>query len=211
MPLSFYRTVLSRVRDVGKVYVCGTGIDANVRRFLGKYKPIYYDADPIHHFAFIQRFNRIILSNSTFAWWAAFLSRATRIYAPRLASNDIVAYSFRGYGDVDLRIPSRRYREVEHRNAAAFGLFSQHETVNSLQVSQTGNVLIVERRCGKREAIEFDHGERNLLKWIVLQDRPLVPSAIRQQAPDFDPAVTVLRLVQQRILSVRPGYLDDGA
>jgi len=36
----------------------------------------------IGDFAFMASFNKIIISYSTYAWWAAFLSNATEIYAP---------------------------------------------------------------------------------------------------------------------------------
>lgn len=36
----------------------------------------------IDDFVFIASFNKIIISYSTYAWWAAFLSNATEIYAP---------------------------------------------------------------------------------------------------------------------------------
>ena len=36
----------------------------------------------IGDFAFMASFNKIIISYSTYAWWAAYLSDATEIYAP---------------------------------------------------------------------------------------------------------------------------------
>lgn len=37
---------------------------------------------PEHDFHFIRSFDKIVCSNSTFAWWAAFLSDAKKIYTP---------------------------------------------------------------------------------------------------------------------------------
>lgn len=111
LPLPYYSHVLSNMSDLGQVYVCGTGIDDQVRRCLSKYDPIYYEGTPMEHFTFITLFNRIILSNSTFAWWAGFLSKATELYAPGAAHSK--AFGFTGYREVDLHMREPRYREID--------------------------------------------------------------------------------------------------
>jgi hypothetical protein len=108
---SYYDRVLSGLPNPGRFFVCGIGIDDEVRERLKKYRPAYFSGTPMEEFAFITLFNRIVLSNSTFAWWAAFLSHATEIYAPRSASED--SYSYTGYQDVDLHMQHPRYREIE--------------------------------------------------------------------------------------------------
>ena len=112
LSLSYYENILDSLRDRGRVYLCGVGIDESVRQRLRKFDPIYYDATPIEHFTFIMRFSRIVLSNSTFAWWAAFLSDAVEVYAPR--SVDGMAYGFTGWEkeEVDLHTHEPRYIEV---------------------------------------------------------------------------------------------------
>jgi hypothetical protein len=97
---SFYRTVLASMRDIGRVYVCGTGIDQRIRTALADYEPVYVDGTPLEHFSFLMRFDRMVMSNSTFCWWAAFLSNASELHAPAPA-----------VPGVDLRIPDRGYRE----------------------------------------------------------------------------------------------------
>jgi hypothetical protein len=114
-----YEQVLSSLRNVRRVFVCGTGVDDQARRLLSKYKPIYYDGAPIEHFFFMTRFNRIVLSNSTFAWWAAFLSDAEELYAPRAPG--VNAFGFTGYKDVDLHMREPRYHEVGDTSIAKFG------------------------------------------------------------------------------------------
>jgi hypothetical protein len=48
-----------------------------------KYRPIVVESDdPVKTMAFIGRFKRIIMSESTFSWWSAYLSSATEIYFP---------------------------------------------------------------------------------------------------------------------------------
>jgi hypothetical protein len=58
----------------------------------------------------MRRFNKMVLSNSTFAWWAGFLSAAERIYLPITTNGS--GYAFRGFGDVDLLTGEPRYTAV---------------------------------------------------------------------------------------------------
>ncbi len=112
---AYYDRVIQALPNVGTIYICGTAIDAPLLAHLSKYSPVCFEASPVHHFAFIQRFKRIILSNSTFAWWAAFLSDAEEIYAPH--SLDGSFYAFTGYRDVDLNMGHRRYISVALTNS----------------------------------------------------------------------------------------------
>lgn len=45
-----------------------------------KYNPVVLPSDPFNDFHTIRSFDRVICSNSTFCWWAAFLGEASRIY-----------------------------------------------------------------------------------------------------------------------------------
>lgn len=46
-------------------------------------QPIFTRGNIKNDFWFLTEFDRIILGNSTFSWWAAFLSNATKIYTPK--------------------------------------------------------------------------------------------------------------------------------
>jgi len=110
LPLTYYSQILDRMQNIGKIFITGIGIDENVHRFFSKYEPIYYTGSIKEHFLFFMNFERIILSNSTFAWWGGFLSDASELYAPRSVDNKI--YSFTGFQDVDLHMRETRYREI---------------------------------------------------------------------------------------------------
>lgn len=47
-----------------------------------KYEPVVIPSTPFGDFHTIRSFNRVICSNSTFCWWAAFLGEASKIYIP---------------------------------------------------------------------------------------------------------------------------------
>lgn len=50
--------------------------------YFDKYNPTIVSQDEYSDFEFIRSFDKIISSNSTFSWWAAFLSKANEIYLP---------------------------------------------------------------------------------------------------------------------------------
>jgi hypothetical protein len=80
--LKYYCDILSTI-SYDRVYVLGTGIDNLVIDTFKKYNPIYINNGEIEDFKFIKSCKKIIMSNSTFCWWAAWLSDATEIYYPR--------------------------------------------------------------------------------------------------------------------------------
>ena len=110
LPMSYYTTALARLSNIGTVFVCGTCIDHQARRALARYRPVYCcDATPLQQLNLMIRANRLVMANSTFAWWGAFLGSAAELYAP-VCSRAI--YGFSGYKDVDLRITNRPYTEI---------------------------------------------------------------------------------------------------
>jgi len=52
--------------------------------YFNEFDPIYVSEDERHDFNFIRSFDKIISSNSTFSWWAAFCSDASVIYLPNV-------------------------------------------------------------------------------------------------------------------------------
>jgi len=79
--LSFYTDLLDRL-TFRKLYICGFGLDAQVREAFTRYAPIYVQGEAVDDFRFMKGFNRMIQSTSGFSWWAGFLSQADEIYAP---------------------------------------------------------------------------------------------------------------------------------
>lgn len=69
--------------DFNQLYIC-TDMPFDPFLYLfKKYKPIIKSNSTIEDFCLIKQFRRIVMSQSTFSWWAAFLSDATDIYMPR--------------------------------------------------------------------------------------------------------------------------------
>jgi len=63
-----------------KLYIVGGKADEPYLKAFKKYNPIIVPSSPVNDFHFIKNFDKIICSNSTFCWWAAFLSEANTIY-----------------------------------------------------------------------------------------------------------------------------------
>ena len=110
LPLSYYRSILSSVASVGRIHICGTGVDAQVRLFFREYSPVYHAGPPLADFCLMRGCRRIILSNSTFAWWAAYLSDATHIFGPSAPLGN--GFAFSGFDGVSLEMERARYQSV---------------------------------------------------------------------------------------------------
>ena len=104
LDVSYYERALATLSP-GRVYVCGLGVDQTLREALRRFEPVYLDLDACSTLNLMSRFAKIVMANSTFSWWGAYLSQAERIVFP---------LPVRGYWspdrpEVDLRVPEPRY------------------------------------------------------------------------------------------------------
>lgn len=80
---NYYKNIL-KLENFNKLYIVVNNINYNwEREYLSnfnEYSPIFITQTPKEDFNFIRNFNKIITSNSTFCYWAAFLSDAEKIY-----------------------------------------------------------------------------------------------------------------------------------
>ena len=68
-----------------KLYITGTydpslAFDRKYLGYFSPFSPILVPPDPVQNFYFLMSFDKIICSNSTFCWWAAWYGEASRIY-----------------------------------------------------------------------------------------------------------------------------------
>ncbi|MBN9615290.1 MAG: hypothetical protein BGO25_03610 [Acidobacteriales bacterium 59-55] len=208
LSMSYYHHALATLRNVRNIYVCGTGIDNQVRASLACFSPIYYDGTPIDHFRFIQRFNRIVLSNSTFAWWAAFLSDASEIVGPRSRLHDCLGLS--GDGTIDLAMKESRYREIDV-SARAKLAFCVPEGV--VFVSESGGREQIQNPLGNAVPIPIAFSPFSRFMEHLCNREPIPLTLILEyfsgdqgKARDF-----LTWAMTSNILSQSPVYLDGNA
>lgn len=86
IPLSYFEEALRHL-DHDKVYICTDVLtDPLVRDLAKRHNAIVRPPDALDNLAFITRFEKIVISNSTFLWWGAFLSNAREVVFPRPAN-----------------------------------------------------------------------------------------------------------------------------
>jgi len=78
----YFKIILDRV-DYDRVFITSQDPYNDVLQDLYRYDPIFLDhISAMHTFSFVRLFNKIVISQSTFSWWAAYLSDAAEIYFP---------------------------------------------------------------------------------------------------------------------------------
>lgn len=79
----YYEKILDYLMDWKQCFICTDSCyDHKFLRNFSKYDPIICNSSEISSFRFIMSFDKIILSASTFGWWAAFLSEANSVFIP---------------------------------------------------------------------------------------------------------------------------------
>lgn len=78
----YFRIVLNAV-EYNRLFITSQDPFNPILRNLYEYNPIFLEhVSPMHTFNFVRLFNKIALSQSTYSWWAAYLSDASEIYFP---------------------------------------------------------------------------------------------------------------------------------
>jgi len=82
LPFSYYREALNMEKH-DRVFILSDDANDPFINLFKKYNAVVYkESNPLEQFRFIMSFNKIIISTSTFYWWASFLSNAQEIYYP---------------------------------------------------------------------------------------------------------------------------------
>lgn len=114
-PLSYYDWAIKKEKNCKKVWIVSDDPDSVlIRKLCSKYyskREIHIlPANPIHNFVFLLYAKKIVMSISTFSWFAAWLSEAEKIYFP--ASHEL----YNTNGDNRLIVDNEeRYVYVSHK------------------------------------------------------------------------------------------------
>lgn len=129
LPLSYYDDAMTML-DYDEVYLCtNEPDDPFVKRFSRKYSAIVrpgsfqgakvspnYLSRALDNLGFIAQFDQIVMSNSSFAWWGAFLSNAHLVIGPRPARGMWAAGDPISRG-INLEVPGFRFIDcAEYRS-----------------------------------------------------------------------------------------------
>lgn len=112
LPLSYYEEALAMTGYNRVFVVTNVSKDPFVLKFKKKYNAILLPSSTLDNFRLIMLFKKIIMSASTFYWWASFLSDAEEIYAPI----PLTGRWSKERPDIDLRVSDEmRYSYVKCR------------------------------------------------------------------------------------------------
>lgn len=87
LPFKFYENILKQTK-YDKVIICTDTFSDPFFDNFKKYNPINADFTPFEQFNIARTANKLVMSISTFSWWAAFLSNANEIYIPKFGGFD---------------------------------------------------------------------------------------------------------------------------
>ncbi len=86
-PASFYENIIQK-ESPKRVILCTDTFSDDYFSFLSKYNVVYADYDMMTQFCLIKSATKVVLSPSTFCWWASWLGNASTIYYPWV--NDLI-------------------------------------------------------------------------------------------------------------------------
>ena len=186
--MRFYVEALTDMAPA-RVYVCGLGIDDAVRAALAPFEPVYLDLPALATLKVIMNARRIVLANSTFSWWGAWLSQAEEIVYPRVARNFWGA----DRADVALEVPEARYRYIDDVAITNWQPFAPRVDVEwHLHDPDTPQPRLHARLGHTRLDMKLTPALAPLAAWIVAQRAPFgfndievceLGASARQDAP----------------------------
>ena len=81
LPFSYFETLLTQI-NFDRLIICTDSFDDPFFENFKSYNPIYANYPIFQQFNLIRSANKIVMTESTYCWWAAFLSEAQEIYFP---------------------------------------------------------------------------------------------------------------------------------
>ena len=168
LSLRYYEEILEG-QAFDHVWVCGLGVDAATRARLARFRPTYLDLDAVATLRLLQHSPQIAIANSTFSWWGAWLSDATRIWFPRPT---------RGLWsperpEIALEVPESRYCYVDDVPLEPGPLFEIPRNVQLIvQPQPQGGLLQVLAPGAKALALRIETPLLPVARWLAARREP---------------------------------------
>ena len=119
MPYDYYKHSIETCKtingDIEKIFICTDNKDDPliVQRLIQDYDAEISNLNEEEDFCFIMSFNNIVICQSTFSWWASFLSNASNIFFPESKRGPW----YEEQSDIDLRVDDeKRYKYISVKN-----------------------------------------------------------------------------------------------
>jgi hypothetical protein len=120
----YFDIILSQVK-FSRLFLASDNIEHPLLSKFDKYGAIYQtNANKFSTMNLIRLFNKIAISQSTYSWWAAYLSDATQIYFP-WTKEGIWSEKIRKQLGLDLRVDEKRYYYVDSHQRKIIGNYDQ--------------------------------------------------------------------------------------
>jgi len=166
--LRYYEEILEG-HAFERVFVCGLGLNGETRARLARFNPIWLDLDAVATLRLLQTASQIAIANSTFSWWGAWLSDATRIFFPR---------PVRGFWsperpEVALEVPESRYRYIDDVALDDGPWFALAGNVRLVVEAQAAHATLSLFRPGsKPTTLRLDPSLLPVARWLAARDAP---------------------------------------
>ena len=127
----YFDIILSQVK-FSRVFLASDNIEHPILKKFDKYGAIYQtNANKFSTMNLIRLFNKIAISQSTYSWWAAYLSDASEIYFPWTKAGPW-SDKFRSRLGLDLRVNEKRYYYVDNIQKTIIGNYEQMNPLSQI-------------------------------------------------------------------------------
>jgi hypothetical protein len=121
LTFDYFDIILKNIK-INRLFITSDSPQHPLLRPFDKYSPIFFNGNTMETFNLMRIFNRIVLSQSSYSWWAAYLSDATEIYYPIAIKG---SWAISPQNDEDYRIEEDRYIYVSERKMKIIGKFDE--------------------------------------------------------------------------------------
>ena len=85
LKINYFNTIL-KTASFRRLFITSDDFNSEMLDGFAPYNPIFLFGPPLVHYSFASLFNKMVMSQSTFCWWIAWMSDATEIYFPFTAN-----------------------------------------------------------------------------------------------------------------------------
>jgi len=115
LPFSYYEQVLTQAH-YDRLVICTDGPDDSFFKKFKRFHPVLEQRSVMEDFCLMHSAKQIALSQSSFSWWAAYLSNAEKIYFPRSLTGPFSPQR----PDINLEVDEPRYVYIQCREPYRF-------------------------------------------------------------------------------------------